>query len=233
MAVKKIETAPTIKKTVILALVAPLSVFMGVVVFNNVIVTFFLFHIIVCLLIPLFDLVIFGGKALSVALEYLGFKNFNRGIIPGISLGLIYSVSIFLFFAFFNSFIMDAAQIRDLLTVWNVDSLNIVLFLFFMIFANSIFEEVYWRGYIFCSLKSIIATRTVIFFTSLCYSSYHLITTLYIFPVIYSLLFTLIVFTAGMIWGYLRDRYDSLAAPVISHLMADLSIMLVYVVYIR
>ena len=219
--------------TIILSLLASLSIFLGVGVFKNVIVTFVLFHIIVCLLIPLFDLIFAGGKTPSEAAKVLGMKNLEQGVVPGLSLGLVFSVSIFLFFYFFSDSIMDAGQIRELLAVWNVGSMNIVLFLFFMIVANSILEEVYWRGYIFSRLKGMTTTRNIILFTSLFYCSYHLITTLYIFPVVYSLLLTLVVFIAGLIWGYLRDRYDSLAAPVISHLLADLSIMLVYLVYIR
>ncbi len=40
-----------------------------------------------------------------------------------------------------------------------------------------------------------------------------------------------IIFGIGFFWGYMRKKYDSIFFPVISHLLADLGIMLIYFKY--
>jgi hypothetical protein len=42
---------------------------------------------------------------------------------------------------------------------------------------------------------------------------------------------TVVVFLAGLIWGYCRSVYDSVWCAIISHMWADVAIVVVYVKY--
>ena len=65
-----------------------------------------------------------------------------------------------------------------------------------------------------------------IFITSFFYSIYHLIPLLFMFELPYSLIGTIAVFSAGLLWGYFRLTFNSLVAPIISHALSDLGIIL-------
>ena len=123
--------------------------------------------------------------------------------------------------------------VQNILHRWHVNNKYIIIFLFIMIVANSIFEEIYWRGYIFRKLTGKINIQHIILFTSGFYASYHLITTINLFSLTYALLFTSVIFLAGIYWGYVRHKYASIYIPVISHLFADLGIMLIYIRYFK
>jgi len=217
----------------LLALIVPVVVYIGLSVFHSVSLTFLMYHFSICLVIPIVDLIAIKKLKVTQFFGRLAFDASKTSLVMGVVLGLIYFVIILLFFYIFNKSIVQVEQIRELMITWKVDQWNIYLFLLVMIVANSILEEVYWRGYIFSKLEKHVNIIAVIFITSFFYSSYHLLTTINLFPWIYSVVFTLVIFAVGCLWGYLRHRYNTLIIPIISHLFADLAIMLIYLRYIH
>jgi membrane protease YdiL (CAAX protease family) len=138
-------------------------------------------------------------------------------------------VVIVLFLSVFKEQVINVERINALLNKWNLKSINPVLFLLLTILANSVLEEIYWRGYIFHKFKKKTKVVNVIVLTSLFYCSYHFITTINLFSLKYSLLFTAIIFGISIFWGYMRNRFKSIYIPIVSHLFADLGIMLIYI----
>jgi CAAX protease family protein len=213
----------------LLWVIAPLSIYFGLVIFNNVVLTFILFYGIICLLIPIADLMIIQKKNIKEYLHYLGFRNFKRTLIPSAIIGIIFCTSIFVFFIFLEKYLMNIGQMQQILDNWNINNNYIIPLLFTMIIANSVFEEVYWRGYIYKKLESLVSPIKVLILTSLFYASYHLITTINLFSIWYGFIFTVIIFGVGFFWGYMRGKFNSIYFSIISHLLADLGIMLIYV----
>jgi len=216
----------------ILSTLASLVIYLGLIIFNNLYLTFFLFYGIICLAIPTIDFFLIKKYPVKKIKHLLGFLNFKKSVFKGIFIGLVFFLIIYYFFALFSKHIVDNQKINILMKHWNFNKNHILLFLFIMIFANSILEEVYWRGYIFCKFKSKLNIKYVVLFTSLFYSSYHLITTIYLFNYLYGILFTLAIFLVGIFWGYIRTKYNSIYLPIISHLFVDSGIMAVYLKYI-
>ncbi|MBN1893218.1 CPBP family intramembrane metalloprotease [bacterium] len=214
-----------------LCLLAPVSIFLGLFLFRNVWITFFLFHGIVCTGIPLAGAV--RSRFRPAFLRGLGFRNFRQASRQGVLLGLVYFLAILIFFSLFRNRALDADAIRALLSGWHVTENSIGLFLFMMIVANAMLEEIFWRGYIFSKLEEKTGLFASVLISSFFYASYHFLTTVLLFRLFFSLLFTSVILIAGILWGILRFRSGSLYGPMISHLMADLGIMTAYWIWIK
>ncbi len=218
-------------KILLLWIIAPIAIFLSLIVFNNVTLTFILFYGVVCLMVPIIDLIIIQKMSFKEYFQSLGFNNFKKAVIPATIIGIVFCSSIFVFFVFLEKYVMQIDQMQAMLDSWNINNEYIILLLFLMIFANSVLEEVYWRGYIFNKLNKIVTPTKVLIISSLFYASYHLITTINLFSIWYGLIFTIIIFGVGYFWGFMRKKYNSIYFSVISHLLADLGIMLIYVRY--
>jgi membrane protease YdiL (CAAX protease family) len=119
----------------------------------------------------------------------------------------------------------------EVLKTWNIDKKSILWLVPVMVIANSVVEEIYWRGYVFLKLKETVKPLTAVVLSSLFYASYHLLTTGALFSFNYALLCTAAIFTAGFFWAFIRLKTNSIWFPIITHLFADLGVMLVYIRY--
>ncbi|HDQ46215.1 MAG TPA: CPBP family intramembrane metalloprotease [bacterium] len=214
---------------VFLSLLAPLSIYVGLIVLNNIPLTLILFHGLICLGIPLMDFTFVQKQTLGHYFYALGFRNVKKVFLPAIMLGVLFGTTIYLFISRLQEYLIDIEKTHFLLKMWNIMDLHPVFFLFIMIFANSVLEEIYWRGYIFLKLEGKLLPKQQILFTAFFYASYHFITTSNLFSVFCGLLFTILIFGIGCFWGVVRQKYDSIYLPIISHLLADLGIMMVYI----
>lgn len=219
--------------TFFLSALAPISIYLGLKVFNNIYFTFIMFHGIICIIIPLIDLSIIKKYSITKILNVLGFQNFRKTYLPAILIGTSFLIIIYLFFTLLNKHIIDSNQINILMKEWNFDRKNLLLLLIIMIFGNSILEEIYWRGYIFYKFKLKTNIKNVVFLSALFYCSYHFIITYNLFSLLYGIIFTLVIFFTGIFWGYIRYKFQTIYIPLISHLLADLSIMVIYLKYIN
>ena len=218
-------------QVLILWLTAPISIYFSLIVLNNVYLTFILFYGVVCLLIPIIDIIGFHKMKIKDYLRCIGFTNFKGTLIPSLILGLVFCLSIFIFFVLLQKYVLPIQQVQTVLDEWNINKKYVIPFMFIMIVCNSIFEEIYWRGYIYKKLENKLRPVYVILLTSFFYASYHPITIINLFPLLYAIIFTAVIFGTGIFWGYMRKKYNSIYFPVISHLLADLGIMLIYFKY--
>ena len=75
-------------KIFLLWIIALIAIYLGLVIFNNVVLTFILFYGAICLLKPIIDLMIINKKNYKEYLLYLGFKNSKNTIIPSSITGI-------------------------------------------------------------------------------------------------------------------------------------------------
>ncbi len=219
--------------TFLLALMGPLAVWLGLIVFKNAYLTFLLYHGLVCIGIPTIDLLIFKRQKAGVIKSILGLSCRPKAIKTGLCLGLLFFAVIIAFFRVFKDRLIDVQQMQVLMAGWNIRKGNVFSLLIIMTLVNSILEEIYWRGYIDSRLIKGFQINGVVLITSLFYASYHFITTAHLFSVKTGILFTLIVFLTGLLWGYMRHQLNSLLTPIISHFTADLAIMAVYLLFVH
>ncbi|WP_162785185.1 CPBP family intramembrane glutamic endopeptidase [Bacillus sp. P14.5] len=102
-----------------------------------------------------------------------------------------------------------------------------------LIVLNPYLEENYWRNFIFEELKVSSSAGMAIIISSFFYSLYHLLSLMELFNWPFNVIAVIPIFLAGIIWGFFRHKSGSLAAPILSHVLADTGIMLVYLVYIH
>jgi len=216
----------------ILMLLPAVAVFTGLILLNSIFATYILFYGMVCVIVPLLDRIVIHRQTLREFLRYIGFVNIRKSLLPGLLSGGVFLAAIYLFFMIFSRQLIDTSTMTTALNRWNLDSGNLLVFLFMMIVGNSILEEIYWRGYIFSRLKKLTSPRNTVILTALFYTSYHLITTVTLFSAAQGLLLSSAIFLAGIFWAYLRIRYESIIPAVASHLLADLGLMLIYLKYL-
>ena len=102
-----------------------------------------------------------------------------------------------------------------------------ILFVYISLF-HSFFEEYYWRGFLLSELrKRIGSTLALCLISGALFGLHHLMATLALFswPLIVGC--TLGTAAAGVVWSWMRLRGYSIFDLYVSHILADLAIMLI------
>jgi uncharacterized protein len=157
----------------------------------------------------------------------------SRSLLLGAASGLIFLFLIFATVSYLFSYLIDLELIRSLLKEWGFDGKSVWLLVAVLLFLNPYLEENYWRNFIFEELRTTSSAGKSIVIASLFYSLYHVLSVIELFNWPFNVIAVLPVFLAGIIWGILKCKTGSIAAPVLSHALADGGIMLIYLVYIH
>lgn len=212
-------------------LAAPAAIGIGLFLLESVPATFILFHGVVCLLIPFADLVLFRGYRGKELSDFLGLHHFRQNLLQSLITGSCICAAVFLFFALLQERIMNLSSVELLLARWGVQPGDTLWFVTVMVLLNSVVEEIYWRGFIFGRLREKLSPGMTIALSSAFYASYHGLTTGALFSPLYAVICSIAVFLGGVYWGYMRLRRNTVWFSIVTHFMADLGIMLIYLKY--
>jgi len=219
----------TVYSIIIMAL-ASLSVIIPLTLFNNVYAVFFLYYIGMCLLVPFADLLLFRRLSFSDALRFLGFRkekgkrSISAGLLHG---GIILVLMLGGFFAFRVVFI--SSDIVSSLAKWGVSENTKWVLFFLMVLFNGIVEEIFWRGYTYERLGDTLQKWPAMLIVTFFYTSYHLATVLAFFKVSFMGIQTVIfIFLAGLLWGWMRYRYNDILASAIGHTLLTVGYMTIF-----
>ena len=214
------------KKLTLLLAGPTIMIYIGLIICKSVLITFVLFYSWL-LFVPLFS---------SIRNKQNKFKiknQFNlQTIVVGIISGLISLLVIYVAVTLLKDTVFDLAALRQLLMDWNFTGDKVIGLVLVLIFINPFLEELYWREFMYKRLESKVSIAKTVVITSFFYSLYHLVSLIFIFTFPFNLIAVIPVFVAGLLWGYFRYKLQSITAPIISHTLADLGIMLVYLSYI-
>jgi uncharacterized protein len=100
----------------------------------------------------------------------------------------------------------------------------------FVALAHSLFEEYYWRWFVFGRLRRYLPTAAAVVLSSLAFMGHHVVVLGVYFPgrfVTLALPLALGVAVGGGVWAWLYARTNSLYAPWLSHVLIDAAIMAV------
>jgi membrane protease YdiL (CAAX protease family) len=107
-----------------------------------------------------------------------------------------------------------------------------VLFGVFISVAHSLFEEYYFRWFIFGRLRKHIRLWPAVTLSAVAFMAHHVLVMAVYFPGAFNLAlvvmpFALCVAVGGAVWAWLYERSESLLAPWLSHLVVDVGIMVI------
>jgi membrane protease YdiL (CAAX protease family) len=112
---------------------------------------------------------------------------------------------------------------RDLKTTLTRDGLSGSLWIWFIVYfsiVNPGLEEVYWRGYLGSAAAGLVLNDFV-------FSGYHLVVLGQFLKLPWLLLVFFVLGAAAWFWRQVARRSGGLLLPIISHLAADLAVILV------
>jgi len=115
---------------------------------------------------------------------------------------------------------IDAALINPGLAKLGLAGAGWLLFVIYHTFVNPWFEEILWRGKLGCDSKRPVADDFL-------FAGYHVLVLMLFLDWIWIALAFVVLTIAGWFWRQLRRRFGGLLLPVLSHLAADGSIMIV------
>jgi len=214
-----------------LMIAAPLAVIIGLVIIRNIFVVFVTYHIVIALILPLLD---------SLLLRRFTFKEHFRligllperplpGIIAGVVCAVVMGGGTVIGFLLWGDFFLEHNDVVDAIDRWGISSNAILYMMGFMVLFNGVGEELFWRGYAQRRLRERYKPLTAILIATLFYTGYHPLTVYTFFGSIPVAIFiTFMVFGAGLVWGWLRYRFDSAWPAMLGHVGATAGYMAIY-----
>lgn len=216
-------------KNVFFLLGPTLMIFIGLTQFESVPITFVLFYSWL-LIFPL----VTTFKSIELKKTFrLTFKNgfSSKAVIYGIVSGVFGLSTIFASVSLLQNYLFNVSQLKELLVSWHFSGSNVWGLILILLVINPFLEELYWREFMHVRLLPVFGDRKTIFVTSFFYSLYHLLSLIPMFEMPFSLIAAVPVFLAGLLWGYFRIKFKTMVASLISHVLADLGIVFVYLHY--
>jgi hypothetical protein len=132
-------------------------------------------------------------------------------------------------FLLWGDFFLGQNNVVDGIAQWGVSSNAILYMMGFMVFYNGVGEELFWRGYAQKRLYERYKPWAAILITALFYTGYHPLTVYTFFGSIPVAVFiTSMVFFSGLVWGWLRYRFDSVWPAMLGHVGATAGYMAIY-----
>ena len=99
--------------------------------------------------------------------------------------------------------------------------------------VHSLFEEWYWRGYVFGELQRSLTPLIAMIVAAVAFTAHHVIVLSQLFPGMLVLLFSGGIFAVALVWIWLYRRTGSLIASLVSHIAADATIFLIGFILIQ
>jgi len=184
---------------------------------------------------------IFGViKVIMISIPFIaiaiGWKSgtFFKGIkfldvIMGIFLGIVLFVVIYGVFRFFPELfaraLTDALPRAQTFGIATPTVFIMVGFLFSVF--HSLFEEFYWRWFLFGAIRSFSKQKIAILLSGLAFSLHHIIILSAFTTPFLAIVFGLLVGVVGSFWCFLYERQGNIMSPWISHIAADFAIVFV------
>ncbi|QHE51261.1 CPBP family intramembrane glutamic endopeptidase [Pontibacillus sp. HMF3514] len=217
---------------ILLLLFGPtLMIFLGLQVMSSVPLTFILFYGWL-LFLPFIERMWIKNESFQLATSYMGFKQNSQSMKLGIGSGVLAFISIFGGLAWLQKYVINVEELLILLKEWGFSG-NIVLWLILiLVVINPILEELYWRGFMHQKLSSHFHTYIVTLFTATFYSLYHFLSVIPMFEWPWNVFSVIPVFLAGVFWSYMRQKWNTIVGGIISHVLADLGIIFVYLFFV-
>jgi membrane protease YdiL (CAAX protease family) len=178
-------------------------------------------------------LYIIRSREKPVELLAAGKSNLKTGLSAGLITGIMFFLLIYLFFHFFGASFMSRENVNSFLGSIGYKKTMLIPLVLYFIFFNSVVEELFWRGFIYSYFRKNFGPILSGLWASFFFIQYHFLTIWLIFSPVAAFVFTPVLFGASVFWCSLRERLESVYAPIAGHLLADLAIIAVYYRFVQ
>ncbi len=159
--------------------------------------------------------------ALGAPLPKFTFRITPRSALIGLACGVVMAASIFALYTLLHATI--AVYAADILTkaddLFPLQYYIPVAIVFCLV--HSLFEEYFWRWFVFSGLRLRMPAIAAALVGSVAFTLHHIVILSQFFPAGLTALTSFGVFIGGLIWCFLYNKTNSLAASWISHALVD------------
>ena len=203
----------------------------GLLACRSLVVTFILYHSVICLMLPLLAARLQKGEK---RLSFLGLRGGRTSVslALGLFLGVILLAVIKIFFFSLGEEFLDGAKLAANLRAWGLSDLRHPLFLVYFVVGNSLVEELFWRGFLLGRFLRSSRPLAACLLVSFYFVQYHVLTVFLLFSPGALPVLTPLLFVGSLGWCYLRLVTRDIYAVALSHLMVDLGLIVVYLSYV-
>lgn len=217
-------------KNVIYLFGPTLMIFIGVSYFESILITFILFYSWL-FFIPFNTY--YKKPTLRLSFFQSIIKDFSlQPIMMGLVSGVVCGIVIFTTLVLVDGHFFTSNQITSILLDWGFSGPSVWAYLFVLIAINPFLEEWYWREFMYKRYLDKAGRVNSVLITSFFYALYHLLVLIPLVEMPFSLLATIPVFIAGLLWGYFRVMFSGIVATIISHTFADIGIVMFYIFFL-
>lgn len=183
----------------------------------------FFFFKIWLLALPLVWRLLVDKKPLSIRAFH------GRGSLAGIGTGLLIAGFILAFWFLLGPQMVDPDFVREKMTAIGLTTLPRYLgMIAYWILINSLLEEYVWRWFVTEKFHTLFRNSWIAAaLSAAAFTLHHIIAMQVYFDALPTALCAFFIFVGGTIWSTLYLRYNTLRAPYISHIFADLAIFII------
>jgi hypothetical protein len=196
-------------------------------------VTFPVYHVGVCLLLPL-------GHSLAAGIGQAGHRRLLGLVRPspgavreGLLTGALLGGGVAAAAEWGGSALVDPGRVAATLAGWGVDPGRDAWLAAVMVAANAPAEELFWRGWLHGRLAGLRPRRTALALTTLGYASYHAVTLRALLPSagVAAAAFAGVLLLGGW-WAWRRERRGDVWTPLLGHAGATAGYMAAYLLHV-
>jgi membrane protease YdiL (CAAX protease family) len=156
-------------------------------------------------------------------------SSYRRSLTGGVVFGLLtsaFAAALLALPSVGDALRASGPQIREQVKAFGVMDYYF-LFGFFIAVVHSALEEFFWRGFVYGHLRRIVPIPVAHLLAAVGFAAHHVVVLNQFFPTATAWFLSLGVAVGGLVWSLLYQRYGTLLGAWVSHLIADVAILII------
>jgi membrane protease YdiL (CAAX protease family) len=149
----------------------------------------------------------------------------KKGVLSGLAWSIPFAFVIFFTYGLMRGTLIPPTTKHQLLEMGITSPANFLIFASAMSLVNSLMEEYVWRWFVFSKFKVLFGVWPAIVLSAFFFTVHHVVIVWSLGSLWLVLLGSISIFTGGIIWAWLYNKYNSIWPGWICHVAADTAIM--------
>ena len=149
----------------------------------------------------------------------------KKGILAGLAWSIPFAFVIFIAYGLIRGSLIPPSAKHQVMELGITSPANFLIFASAMSLVNSLMEEYVWRWFVFSKFKILVGVWPAIVLSAFYFTVHHVIIVWNFGSLWLVFLGSISIFTGGIIWAWLYNKYNSIWPGWICHVAADTAIM--------